>query len=364
MDERSTTFVSDDGESPLLELTQAAPGRLLVLCEGKKGRGFYICPICGAGFRERSNPRGHQNRMDRLCNGSLANVSLGHDSVYGRRLMPDLARGDRVIHATFGEGAVEAVRGEVATVRFAQGKPKSILASHLERQLREGPPPRAADAGTLFDAYLMVDWSAGSKPKTGPDSVWYCLLEPAEGRLFTTNPSTREEACEEIRGQLVNLVSRGRRVLIGFDFPYGFPRGTGARLGFSGGPAWRVMWDELSLLVEDGADNQSNRFGVAADMNGGMTTGPAPFWGCPPSQSGPLLHPKKPQPWPKDIPELRWADQAVAGPKSIWQLYGAGSVGSQALVGIPRLAALLDDPALHSVSHVWPFEITRAALAV
>jgi hypothetical protein len=278
--------------------------------------------------------------------------------------MPDLARGDRVIHATFGEGAVEAVRGEVATVRFAQGKPKSILASHLERQLREGPPPRAADAGTLFDAYLMVDWSAGSKPKTGPDSVWYCLLEPAEGRLFTTNPSTRQEACEEIRGHLVDLVSRGRRVLIGFDFPYGFPRGTGARLGFSGGPAWRVMWDELSLLVEDGADNQSNRFGVAADMNGGMTTGPAPFWGCPPSQSGPFLHPKKPQPWPKDIPEFRWADRAVSGPKSIWQLYGAGSVGSQALLGIPRLAALLDDPALHSVSHVWPFESAGVAPVV
>lgn len=278
--------------------------------------------------------------------------------------MPDLGRGDRVIHATFGEGVVEAVRGEVATVRFARGKPKTILASHLERQFCEGPRPRAADAGTLFDAYLMVDWSASSKPKTGADSVWYCLLEPAEGRLFTTNPPTRQQACEEIRGQLVDLVSRGLRTLVGFDFPYGFPRGTGARLGFSGGPAWRAMWDELSLLIDDEANNQNNRFSVAAHVNGGMTTGPAPFWGCPPSQSGPFLHPKKPQPWPKDIPELRLADKAVSGPKSIWQLYGAGSVGSQALLGIPRLVALRDDPALHAVSHVWPFESGGVAPAV
>ena len=27
-----------------------------------------------------------------------------------------------------------------------------------------------------FDAYLMVDWSASSRPVTGKDSVWYCLV--------------------------------------------------------------------------------------------------------------------------------------------------------------------------------------------
>ena len=26
-----------------------------------------------------------------------------------------------------------------------------------------------------FDAYLMVDWSASSRPVTGADSIWYCL---------------------------------------------------------------------------------------------------------------------------------------------------------------------------------------------
>lgn len=275
--------------------------------------------------------------------------------------MPDLTRGDRVSHASFGEGVVEAVQGDVATVRFGEGKPRTILASHLERRLPQELSLRSPDAGSLFDAYLMVDWSANSEPKRGADSVWYCLLEPAEGRLFTMNPRTRQQAFEEIREQLVDLVGRGRRTLLGFDFPYGLPQGTGERLGFSGGPAWRVMWEELSLLIEDGPDNHNNRFAVAADVNGGMTTGPAPFWGCPRDQSGPFLQTTKPRPWPAEIPELRWADRAVSGPKSIWQLYGAGSVGSQALLGIPRLAALRDDPALRAVSHVWPFEAATEA---
>jgi hypothetical protein len=39
----------------------------------------------------------------------------------------------------------------------------------------------------------------------------------------------------------------------------------------------------------------------------------------------------------------------------VWQLYGNGSVGSQALVGIPVVAALCADPALRARSQVWPF---------
>jgi hypothetical protein len=270
--------------------------------------------------------------------------------------VPDLARGDRVTHATFGEGVVEAVAGDVATVRFAGGKPKTILSSHLVLERSAGETARAVDADTLFDAYIMVDWSARNEPGSGADSVWYCLLEPEANRRVIMNPRTRQQAVDEIREWLIDFIHRGRRTLLGFDFPYGFPQGTGARLGFSGGPAWRVMWDELSLLVEDRADNGNNRFAVAAELNGGMTTGPAPFWMCPPKHAGPFLQAKKPRPWPNEIPELRRTDQAVSGPKSVWQLYGAGSVGSQALMGMPRLAALRDDPAFQGVSHVWPFE--------
>ncbi len=270
--------------------------------------------------------------------------------------MTELRPGDRVLHVSFGQGVVQSVSRDTATVRFAAGKPRTILASHLERVSGQDYDRRPSGAPTMFDAYLTVDWSANSSPKSGADSLWYCLLEPAEARLVTVNPATRQVAMEDIRQHLLDLVARGRRTLVGFDFPYGYPAGTACRLGFTEGEPWRVMWDTLRDLIEDEPNNHNNRFSVAAELNGAMTTGAGPFWGCPPGQRCDFLEVTKPKPWPPDVPEFRHTDRVVAGPKSLWQLYGVGSVGSQALMGIPRLAALRDDPGLAHLSQVWPFE--------
>jgi len=40
----------------------------------------------------------------------------------------------------------------------------------------------------------------------------------------------------------------------------------------------------------------------------------------------------------------------------VWKLYTTGSVGSQTLLGIPRLARLLGDRRLEGKAAVWPFE--------
>ena len=56
------------------------------------------------------------------------------------------------------------------------------------------------------------------------------------------------------------------------------------------------------------------------------------------------------------LDELRVTDKWLHGPQSPWKLYAPGSVGSQALLGIPRLAELRHTPELASLSHVWPFE--------
>jgi hypothetical protein len=56
---------------------KAAPGRLLVLCEGKKGSGFSICFQCGAGA-ERS---GHRTPLGRMCDGRPKRVALGHEFI-------------------------------------------------------------------------------------------------------------------------------------------------------------------------------------------------------------------------------------------------------------------------------------------
>jgi precorrin-8X/cobalt-precorrin-8 methylmutase len=56
------------------------------------------------------------------------------------------------------------------------------------------------------------------------------------------------------------------------------------------------------------------------------------------------------------LAELRLTELALRGVQSTWKLMGNGSVGSQALLGIPAVASLRDDPSLSAVSRVWPFE--------
>ena len=58
-------------------ITPALPGTLVVLCEGKKGRGFYICLKCGAGFSDRKSSHKSPNGSD--CEGTLCKLSLGHE---------------------------------------------------------------------------------------------------------------------------------------------------------------------------------------------------------------------------------------------------------------------------------------------
>ncbi|MDA8217191.1 MAG: DEAD/DEAH box helicase [Dehalococcoidales bacterium] len=66
--------------SPMIEIKRASPGLMVVLCEGKQGRGFYICGNCGAGFGERKRPP-HKTYLGRECRGTLKRVSLGHEFV-------------------------------------------------------------------------------------------------------------------------------------------------------------------------------------------------------------------------------------------------------------------------------------------
>jgi hypothetical protein len=85
----------------------------------------------------------------------------------------------------------------------------------------------------LFSAYVIVDWSAASKPTTGADSVWIGVLK-RDVRFRLTfesyNPATRGEAETKLAAVLDDLKKRGERALVGFDFPLGFPRGLSQAL--------------------------------------------------------------------------------------------------------------------------------------
>jgi hypothetical protein len=180
------------------------------------------------------------------------------------------------------------------------------------------------------------------------------------------NTATRAEAEARLNLILADLKKRSERVLVGFDFPLGFPRGFADALKLKGEP-WRAAWDELGKRVVDKPTNVNNRFNVAAQLNRLLTDGPFPFWGAPPKDVQTTLTATRSHPHgPNDLPEFRHADLAAKGAASIWKTYYNGSVGGQAIMGIPLVRRLKD--ARGEAARVWPFEtgfkaMTEADLA-
>ena len=94
----------------------------------------------------------------------------------------------------------------------------------------------------LFQAYVMADWSAASKPTTGPDSVWIGVLKRNvrfQMAFESHNPATRVDAEKLLNTVLDDLKRKGFREiarvlkpagrLLAFDMT-----GKGSRL-------WRIV---------------------------------------------------------------------------------------------------------------------------
>lgn len=61
---------------PVLSISPASPGWMVILCEGPKHNGFYVCRKCGFGSRQRA--RSHDDPRGYSCDGPLEAVCLGH----------------------------------------------------------------------------------------------------------------------------------------------------------------------------------------------------------------------------------------------------------------------------------------------
>ena len=208
----------------------------------------------------------------------------------------------------------------------------------------------------LFDTHIVVDWSARSKPSPAnpsKDAIWWAV---AHGGVVTTRyVRTRREAIDDLLHLFEAETSAGRRVLAGFDFPFGYPAGVAAHLTRRASAL--ALWEWLALRVHDGKNNANNRYSVAAEINNAYP-GVGPFWGRHPNWSClcvPLRasertcrhsHPA----------EKRVADEYAPGAKSVWQLFYNGSVGSQVLLGLSALNRLRRNPALSGSVAVWPFD--------
>lgn len=216
-----------------------------------------------------------------------------------------------------------------------------------------------------FDAYVVVDWSGNSTPKIGRDSIWIAHATRRRTGLDValTNPRTRAQAYRDLLELLRTAVREDERILVGFDFPFGYPAGFARALGLDGEP-WRAVWRELTRLIVDGEDNRNNRWEVAAELNRRTGAVAGPFWNAPAAALATGLRATR-EPFPlacgdSELREYRAAEQHLRTTgrlaHSCWKLYTAGSVGSQALLGIPVLERLRSHPELTAVSAVWPFE--------
>src|SRR5690606_3152757 len=217
--------------------------------------------------------------------------------------------------------------------------------------------------------FVVAAWTAAGGKKLGDQSVWVGVAKrDVRFRLYTEthNVATRAEGEALLNRLISEHRKRGDRVLVGFDFNFGFPAGTAERLKLSGTP-WQAMWKFLAANVVDKADNTNNRYQVAAKMNRLMTDEAWPLWGAPAKQAQRWLTTTKPPAGAgADIPEFRATEDAARKgklqPKSVWQMHGAGAVGGQTLVGVPMVRRLLET--LGPSGAVWPFGTGWRALTI
>jgi len=207
----------------------------------------------------------------------------------------------------------------------------------------------------LFDTLIVVDWSARSKPspvRPSRDSIWWAAVREGHA-LEPEYVRTRHEAIESLTAFVAGELDAGRRILAGFDFPFGYPAGVAERV--TGRDSAFAVWDWLAERIGDKPDNANNRYEVAQTING-LWKGVGPFWGRPRQWSQFAAIPTTEMERTCRPRERRIADLRAIGAKTVWQLAYAGSVGSQVLVGLPALKRLLGDPRIGGRGTVWPFD--------
>lgn len=199
---------------------------------------------------------------------------------------------------------------------------------------------------TGFDRFVMVDWSGGND--TGPtprkDAIW--IAADGENPRYLRNRGLAEQ---ELAQRISAALEADQRLLIGFDFPFAYPAGMAKALCGKSDPL--SLWSWFEARVED-APRANNRFDLAGQIN--LTYGgQGPFWGNGLARDVPGL-PRTKAGYQNPFPERRTCEDLAKGTFTCWQLAGAGSVGSQMLMGLPVLERLRRR--FEGEVAVWPFE--------
>ena len=211
----------------------------------------------------------------------------------------------------------------------------------------------------IFDTILIVDWSGGNDRGASPkkDAIWtgVARASQAEAPIYHRN---RQRAEDWITAFLQAETAAGRRVLAGFDFAFGYPAGFGQVLTGSDDPF--AIWDWFAARVKD-SPTSNNRFDLAGDINS-LFPGTGPFWGNGLARDIADLPRKGLARKGHGLPEKRAAEHKAKGAFAVWQLSGAGAVGSQVIMGLPLLARLRQR--FGADLAVWPFEPLTPPIAL
>ena len=190
------------------------------------------------------------------------------------------------------------------------------------------PALGAVDDSVEITRVIAVDWSgarAGVRKK-----LW--LAEARGGRLVRLECGRDRD---ELTAHLVELAREDPRLVVGLDFAFSMPAWFLRERAIATGP-------ELWRLVEREGESWLARC-------------EPPFWGKPVRPRPELATGRS---FYRRTESERLPVRGIA-PKSVFQVGGAGSVGTGSLRGMPKLSEL----AAAGFS-IWPFEVPRFPLVV
>lgn len=204
-----------------------------------------------------------------------------------------------------------------------------------------------------FDRVIVADWSASSTlspARPSADAIWLGSIDGTGEQSSYHRSRTSAEAA--LSQAIESALSAGQSLLIGCDFPMGYPKGFAARL--TGTASARAVWAWLAAHIEDAPDNRNNRFQIAAQINRHFATetSKGPFWGRPASLNLADLPATKAIDYNAlNLSERRAVETLVPRAQPVWKLYTTGAAGSQGLIGQPMIHRLSQQAKVA----VWPF---------
>jgi hypothetical protein len=166
---------------------------------------------------------------------------------------------------------------------------------------------------------IAVDWSG--RAKNAAEAIW--LAEAADGQIVQLeNGRTRDQLIT----YLLDLADTSRRVVVGLDFAFSMPRWFVEKRSVAGTPGfWEV---------------------VASEGESWLAECPSPFYGL-------VGKPRAP------YEQFRKTEERAKGAKSVFQIGGAGAVGTGSIRGMPLLLDLRN-----AGWRIWPFDPPEFPLVV